>query len=156
MSEALQLAAIGRLGAMFEREGIDYWIFGGWAVDFHAGRVTRDHADIDVAISHADLDAVHRLLVADGWAHTPAPEQDGYTSYTRDGVHIDLAFLGNNDQEAGDWPPGSFGSDIRELAGTRAHLVSLSSLIVDKSQARDDAMTQTKDAADIAALRSVH
>jgi hypothetical protein len=27
-----------------------YWLFGGWAVDFHAGRVTRDHADIDLAV----------------------------------------------------------------------------------------------------------
>jgi hypothetical protein len=164
MSGELHLAAIRRLNATFERDGIDYWIFGGWAVDFQAGRVTREHADIDVAIWHSDFDVVHGLLVADGWAHTPAPEHDGYTAYARDGLHIDLAFLARDGRDTvytpltsgrGDWPPDSFGSDIRELAGTRAHVVSISSLVVDKSQRRNDLVTQTKDALDIAVLRSV-
>jgi hypothetical protein len=164
MSGERDLAAIRRLDGMFERDGIDYWIFGGWAVDFHAGRVTRDHADIDIAIWQTDLDVVDALLVADGWAHTPAPEHDGYTTYTRDGLHVDLAFLAPGEHDTaytplesgrGDWPPDSFGSDIRELAGTRAHVVSLSSLVVDKSQPRDDPVTRTKDASDVAVLRSV-
>jgi hypothetical protein len=164
MSGELHLAAISRLDAMFERGGIDYWIFGGWAVDFHAGRVTRDHADIDIAIWHADLDVVHGLLVADGWAHTPAPGHEGYTTYTRDSTQVDLAFLAADDGATpytplasgrGDWPPDSFGSDIRELAGTRARVVSLSSLVVDKSEPRDDPETRGKDASDVAVLRSV-
>jgi hypothetical protein len=93
MSVGPHLAAISRLDAMFERSSIEYWIFGGWAVDFHAGRLTRDHADIDVAIWQTDLDLVHGLLVADGWAHLPVPEHDGFTSYTGDGLDLDLAFL---------------------------------------------------------------
>jgi hypothetical protein len=163
MSGELQLAAIRRLDAMFERDGIDYWIFGGWAVDFHAGRVTREHADIDVAIWLADLDAVQALLISDGWVHTPAPEHDGYTTYARDGLHVDLAFLARDRHDTvytplrsgrGDWPPDCFGPDVRELAGTRAHVVSLSSLIADKTQRREDLVTQTKDALDVAVLRS--
>jgi hypothetical protein len=165
MSGELHLAAIRRLNATFERDGIDYWVFGGWAVDFHAGRVTREHADIDIAIWDTDLDRVHGLLVADGWAHAPATEHDGYTAYTRDGLRLDLAFLARDEHDTvytpaksgrGEWPPDSFGSDIRELAGTRAHVVSISSLVADKSQRRDDLVTQTKDALDIAVLRSVN
>jgi hypothetical protein len=71
-----QLAAIRRLDAMLEGERIDYWIFGGWAVDFHAGRVTREHSDIDIAVWIADLAAVHTLLIADGWTHSPVAEDD--------------------------------------------------------------------------------
>ena len=149
---------------MFERSRIEYWIFGGWAVDFHAGRLTRDHADIDIAIWQTDVGLVHSLLVADGWAHLPDPEHDGFTTYRRDGLDLDLAFLAHGEHDTaytplesgrGDWPPDSFGSDIRELAGTRAHVVSLSSLVADKSQLRDDPVTREKDASDVAVLRSV-
>ena len=162
MSQGLQIAAIGRLNAILERAEIDYWMFGGWAVDFHVGRVTRAHADIDIAIRQTDREVVHRLLVADGWAHTPAPEQDGYTTYTRDRIYVDLAFVATDEQWTadmssgrGDWPPDSFGSDIRELEGVRARVVGVSSLVADKSQPRDDVVTRTKDAADVEALRSI-
>jgi Aminoglycoside-2''-adenylyltransferase len=158
------LTAIRHLDEMFARAEIEYWVFGGWAVDFHAGRVTRDHADIDIAIWQADAEAVARLLVDRGWTPTPAPEHDGYTSYTRDGVDLDLAFLARDGQGTvytplrsgrGEWPADSFGSDVGDLSGSSAHLVSAISLVEDKSQARDDVATARKDAADLAVLRSV-
>jgi hypothetical protein len=40
-SAAVQLETIGWLHALFTEHGVDYWLFGGWAVDFHVGRVTR-------------------------------------------------------------------------------------------------------------------
>lgn len=36
-----QLLAIGELHESLEQEGLEHWLFGGWAVDFHAGRVIR-------------------------------------------------------------------------------------------------------------------
>jgi hypothetical protein len=164
MNGTLQLEAIASLDAIFEQNGIEYWLFGGWAVDFHAGRVTRDHADIDIAIWRTDADTVARRLVRHGWAHAPGAEQDGYTSYTRDGVHVDLAFLAQDEDGTvytplnsgrGDWPPGSFGSDVRRLAGTRARVVTVDSLVADKSQIHDDPISAAKDAADVAVLHSV-
>jgi hypothetical protein len=41
---------------------LDYWVFGGWAVDLYAGRVTRPHSDIDVAIWYEDLEQINTLL----------------------------------------------------------------------------------------------
>jgi hypothetical protein len=164
MNGTLQLEAIESIDATFEQNGMDYWLFGGWAVDFHAGRMTRDHADIDIAIWRTDADTVAQSLVRDGWTHAPGAEQDGYTTYTRDGVHVDLAFLARDEDGAvytplksgrGDWPPDSFGSDVRRLAGTRARVVTVASLIADKSQLRDDPITANKDAADLAVLHSV-
>jgi hypothetical protein len=157
-----QLAAIGRLDELFGRVRVDYWLFGGWAVDFHAGVVTRDHADIDIAVWHADAAAVDALLTADGWANKPAPEQDGYTTYTRHGLHLDLAFLARDGETVytpleagrGEWPAGSFGEYVGEVRGAHARVVSASSLLVDKSQHRDDLATAMKDAADVAVLRS--
>jgi hypothetical protein len=158
------LEAIASIVAILEGETIDYWLFGGWAVDFHAGHPTRDHADIDIAIWHMDAPTVAGLLVRDGWEHVRDAEQDGYTTYTRDGVHVDLAFLARDEDGIvytplrsgrGDWPPGSFGSDVRRLSRTRARVVTVASLMADKSQPRDDPITAVKDAADVAVLHSL-
>jgi hypothetical protein len=35
-----QLSALARVSDLLETAGIDYWLFGGWAVDFYAGSVT--------------------------------------------------------------------------------------------------------------------
>jgi hypothetical protein len=51
-----QLAALGSICDLFDREGIEYWLFGGWAVDFHAGRSSRAHDDLDLAVWARDHD----------------------------------------------------------------------------------------------------
>lgn len=164
MDGTLGLEVIESIGAILEQKAIDYWLFGGWAVDFHAGHMTRDHADIDIAIWREDLHTVARLLVRDGWIHARDAEQDGYTTYTRDGVHVDLAFLARDEDGTiytplgsgrGDWPAGSFGSDVRRLSRTQARVVTVASLMADKSQLRDDPITAAKDAADVAVLQSL-
>ena len=88
----VQLRAIGWLHEVFAEQGIDYWLFGGWAVDFHAGRVTRDHADVDVAVWTADLDRISALLQAQGWTHAPEPGEDGYTGFEREAPGLSSPF----------------------------------------------------------------
>jgi hypothetical protein len=158
------LAAIRRLAATFEACGIEYWLFGGWAVDLHAGRVTREHADIDIAIWKSDLKAVGEILETDGWIATASSADDGYATFTRGSVDLDLALLALDADGTvytpsavgrGEWPPACFGDDVRELGGIRAHVVSLRCLISDKGEIREDVVTATKDAADLDVLRSV-
>jgi len=45
--------------------GAAWWIAGGWAIDLFLGRVTREHADMDVAILRRDQPALAELLK--GW-----------------------------------------------------------------------------------------
>jgi len=42
-----------------------WWIGGGWALDLHIGRQTREHADVDVVIRRADQGLLRALLP--GW-----------------------------------------------------------------------------------------
>ena len=72
-----QLDALARLSALFDREGLDYWLFGGWAVDFHAGSVTREHDDLDLAAWEKDHERIAALLLAEGWSHEPEKGEDG-------------------------------------------------------------------------------
>jgi hypothetical protein len=91
------------------RSGIDYWLFGGWAVEFHAGSITRPHDDIDFAIWLDDRDRIVRLLEAEGWKHAPYVDDDGGTGYERAGVRLELTFLVPG-EGGGGLHPVAFGS----------------------------------------------
>jgi hypothetical protein len=164
VSEAEQLDAIARIHELLERHAIEYWLFGGWAVDFHARTVTREHADIDLAVWVDDHERIADLLVADGWTHAPEDGEDGYTGYARGTVRLELAFLARDEdgqvhtplrEGRGAWPAHAFENDLAELQGVRARVISLSALRADKSEMRGDAGVAVKDRADVATLSRV-
>jgi hypothetical protein len=136
-------------------------VFGGWAVDLYAGRVTRPHADIDIAVWIDNLDRIDELLAQAGWHHAPQANEDGYTQYVLGAARLDLAFLARDVDGVvytpirngrGDWPLGAFGDDVAVLLGVRAHVVSLPSLLSDKLEVRSDPSTRAKDRADVEVL----
>jgi mannose-6-phosphate isomerase-like protein (cupin superfamily) len=156
-----QLAAIARVDELFRSNGIEYRLFGGWAVDFHAGRVTRDHEDVDIAIWSADRARIAALLEADGWIHAPEPDEDGGTGYERDATRLELTYL----EAAADgsveiplrggsarWPTAAHAPVTVELHGVSAQAVPLEALADDKSRGRDDPDDAAKDRADAAVL----
>jgi hypothetical protein len=95
VSEEEQLAALARVHEGLIRRRIAYWLFGGWAVDFHAGSVTRPHEDLDLAVRSKDHDLIRALLVERGWKHAPEEGEDGYTVYERGPVRLELAISGS-------------------------------------------------------------
>jgi hypothetical protein len=160
-SAAAQLETIRWLHTVFTEHHVDYWLFGGWAVDFHVGRVTRHHEDVDVAAWRADFDRIQILLEVQGWFQVADSEEEGYTAYERRGVRLELALLARDEagtpytplaEGRGDWPAGSFGDGQAQLDGVWARVVGLASLIADKSGARDDGIAAAKDRADVAVL----
>ena len=161
VSETEQLAALARVHELLEGQGIEYWLFGGWAVDFHARSVTRPHADLDIAVWLKDLDRIGALLTADGWKHAPEKDEDGYTGYERGPVRLELAFLARSEdgqvytplrEGRGAWPDEAFENDVAELGDVRARVISLPALKADKSETRDDSIVAAKDRADSTTL----
>jgi hypothetical protein len=157
MREGDQIAALARIHQLFERHGIEYWLFGGWAVDFHAGSVTRSHDDLDLGVWLADYTRIAALLAADGWKHAPEEQDDGYTGYERDGVRLELAFLARAEdgqvytplkEGRSAWPDEAFADDVAELKGVRARVITLHALRADKSETRDDPVVAAKGRAD--------
>jgi len=47
------------------RAGVPWWIAGGWAIDLHLGRQTRQHKDIDVLVLRPHLPRLREQLA--GW-----------------------------------------------------------------------------------------
>ena len=161
LSPRLQLSALAETNELLTRSGIDYWLFGGWAVDFHAGSITRSHDDIDIAVWLDDHDRIARLLEAKGWKHAPEAAEDGGTGYERDAVRLELTFLVPGD--GGEvyiplrtgralWSDEPMSNDLAELSGVRARVLGLAALKRGKSCSRDDPAEAAKDRADFATL----
>ncbi len=156
-----QLSAIALTHELFTRSGIDYWLFGGWAVDFHAGSITRSHDDIDIAVWLDDHDRIARLLVSEGWKHAPEADEDGGTGYERDAVRLELTLLVPGDGgevsiplRAGRvlWSDEPMSAELAELSGVRARVLGLAALKRGKAQFRDDPVEAAKDRTDFATL----
>jgi len=154
-----QLDALGEVHAELERAGVDYVLFGGWAVDFHAGKVTRAHDDVDIAVWLTDRERITSLLERHGWRHAPEPDEDGGTGYERHGVRLELTFLLLVDgvvsiplrDGAVAWPD-ALRAEVLELDGVTPRVQALDVLRRTKSRAREDEADATKDRADYAAL----
>jgi dihydrofolate reductase len=156
-----QLAALAAVDALFERAGLAYWLFGGWAVDFYAGSITRPHSDVDIAVWLDDRSRIAALLDEDAWRHAPEPDQDGGTGYERAGVRLELTFLVRRDGGLvvtplrtldAVWPEGGFGDEVGELEGVRARLIGLEALTRGKSTPREDPIEAARDRADFDVL----
>jgi hypothetical protein len=158
-----QLAAIANVEALLDAAGIDHWLFGGWAVDFWVGRITRPHHDVDLAVLLVDRPAIHEALLAGGWIHTPFDDEVVGTRYRRDGVLLELTFvvIDNGhvllpfEPEAWEWSEGPFGDTRRTLHGVTARAVGLDVMLSDKSRPREGPEDAEKDRADHEALSQV-
>jgi Aminoglycoside-2''-adenylyltransferase len=156
-----QLVALASVHELLDLHGIDYWLFGGWAVDFYVGSVTRLHDDVDIAVWLVDHERIAALLVADGWMHAPEPDEDGGTGYERNGVRLELTFLVRDPDGTvfiplrsgrAVWSPEAFGQDVLTLNGVRARVIDRDVLARGKARTRDDSADAAKDVADFAAL----
>ena len=114
---AVQLAPLREIDGAFAAAGIDWWLFGGWAMDAHAGRVTRDHSDIELFVRLEHGDAARTALTRRGFVAPPPVHPDEGQPFLRDGHEVGVWFV---TEDAGrsfvtpgrwadwPWPAGSF------------------------------------------------
>jgi hypothetical protein len=159
-----QLAAIGSLSAALDDAGIEYWLFGGWAVDFWVGEVTRPHDDIDVVAWRHDFDAIRTSLVAAQWEHTPTVDDVVGTRYRRGAAEVEFTFVepGAEGQVVVPLPTGPvtwsskpFGDDRAYLRDVGSRVIPLDVLAAGKSVPREGVAEAAKDRADFEALSRV-
>jgi len=159
-----QLAAIASLSRALDHEAIDYWLFGGWAVDFWVGRVTREHDDIDVAAWRRDYAAIGTALQTVGWRHTPVPDEVVGTRYQWGKAQVEFTFMTtDNDGRAVIplpdhpivWSAEPLGQERRELGCINSRVIPLALLRAGKSMAREGSAEAAKDRADSHALSSL-
>jgi hypothetical protein len=156
-----QIAALAEVASLLDSAGFDHWLFGGWAVDFHVGAVTRTHDDLDLAIWADDAEAIHSALLANAWEHRPAADEDGGTGYAKGDVRVELTYLAGSDSgqvfvALGDrnvlWTERPLGHRVLGLHGARIRVISLELLKDGKSRPRSEPAEAAVDRADFAAL----
>ena len=159
-----QLAAIKSLSRTLDDEAIDYWLFGGWAVDFWVGRVTRVHDDIDVAAWRDDYEAIGTVLQAVGWRHTPVPDEVVGTRYQWGTAQVEFTFM-TTDTDGRVviplpdhpivWSAEPLGHQRRELRDVNSRTIPLALLRAGKASAREGSAETAKDRSDAQALSAL-
>jgi hypothetical protein len=159
-----QLDAIAILDSALTPRGLDYWLFGGWAVDFWVGRITREHDDIDVAAWRRDYEAIKSALLHAGWRHTPVADEVVGTRYTWGSVEVEFTFL----ELLGDgaivipipgneivWTTTPFGAERPALGDISARTIPLELLRAGKQMPREAPEQALKDRTDLEALAAI-
>lgn len=158
---AEQLAALTALDELLEHHGLDFWLFGGWAVDFWVGTVTRAHDDVDLAVWRDDYREIRRLLELEGWRYEPVDDEAIGAGFRLGTVLLELTFVVSDADgqifipfadEPGLWSTESFGAQRRELDGVTCRIVPRAFLLAGKTVPREDEPDAAKDRADFAVL----
>jgi hypothetical protein len=162
-----QFDLIREIAAALDGAGIAWWLFGGWGMDFHAGRITRDHDDIEIFSWKHDASAVRLALTAAEFTHVPGLYPDECQTFLKCGQEIGFWFLVRNEGGAihtpgrwADWPwaAGAFDSDPLTLAGVTARAMSIEGLLDIKTRFASHphgGPLREKDVADIELLRAL-
>ena len=160
-----QLDVIATTTTDFVRAGIVHWLIGGWAVDFHLGRVSRNHSDVDVALWVTDRELAARVLTRRGFRLDHSRSSEGVELFVGPIEHVEVTYIGL----AADgsvvtpgfehWPyqPRSFGDEQRSLRGVRAPVTSVAALLDTKCSWEREVgdPPRSHDLADIEALRAI-
>src|SRR5215212_7783878 len=74
---------------------IDHWLFGGWAIDFHLGRITRLHADIDLIIWSHERAGLSAVLQMHAFQSMASPTRE-HLYFEKAGQRIEVSFIEYN------------------------------------------------------------
>ncbi len=134
----VQLELIDEMARLFDRAAIRFWLRGGWAIDFHLGRTTREHADIDLVTWLRHRERIRSMLTAQGFsvvAGYPEPQ----LVLEKRGQEASFLFIAHHEGRVvvpgyERWPfrPGGFPEARKTLRGVRARVVSLDQFLYEK------------------------
>ncbi len=167
---ARQLRLIEDIAALAEQAGVEVWLRGGWAVDFHVGEVTRDHRDIDWFTWAATLPTLRAALNAHDYQPTPVNDTRVQYDVAKDGEDIQFALLARDAESADSavvvaggpyagepWPAGMLDGQPGRIGALRCPIISADAQVEIKRMMPvwvPGMPRRAKDAEDIARIRS--
>jgi Aminoglycoside-2''-adenylyltransferase len=138
---AVQLRLIGELRAVLAEERVRFWLRGGWALDFHVGRVTRAHEDIDVVTWERHRSRLEAALERAGFVATPSPNPSTQLIFTKRDEELSVLLVRRRGRDvvvrgAERWPfpPGAFGGVERRLGDVTCRVFSAAALLDERER----------------------
>lgn len=133
----VQLELIREIVNACRRARIRVWLRGGWALDFHLGRLTRAHDDVDLVTWLRHRVRVRVLMLALGYAEIPTVAP--HLKFRKRGQEVGVVFV----QSAGKgrvrgvptdwgWIAGALLRTPRSLDGVACRVVSPRQLLAEK------------------------
>jgi hypothetical protein len=93
-TNAAQWQLITEVNHLFTQANIDFWLRGGWALDFLLGEVTREHSDIDFVTWKKHAATVKQLLSDNGY--TFQREIGAQMDFAKSDQDISVVYIGFN------------------------------------------------------------
>ncbi|SCG73423.1 nucleotidyltransferase domain-containing protein [Micromonospora humi] len=162
-----QLDAIREVVDLAGAAGIEVWLRGGWAMDFHLGAVSRPHVDVDWYCWRHDADGLATLLRGWGWRPDPRMPAAKQLDLIHDDVELSFAYLARDPAGrvvvgAGPWagtalPDGMLAAPPGRIGSLVAPVISVTAQIEFKEMFpvwMPERPRRAKDAADVARLRA--
>jgi lincosamide nucleotidyltransferase A/C/D/E len=75
---------------LFEGEGVEVWLDGGWAVDALLGAQTRAHKDVDIILRVGDLGKLRDILAGRGFEMRDGGTESNFVLADRSGLEVDV------------------------------------------------------------------
>jgi hypothetical protein len=162
--ERRQLELIHEFASLAGEAGVEWWLRGGWALDFLLGRVTRAHEDIDVFIWAADAPRLLPRLKDKGYEEIGGPPPEQQRNLVKDGEEFHVTLIEENELgvvTAGGrwanlpWTKGMLDGPIGQIGDIRCRVISPEAQLWAKEEAPHALAhaPRDRDHADIALLR---
>lgn len=90
-----QLKILNELSTIFKNENLDFWLRGGWTIDFILGKVTRIHSDIDLCTWITNREKIEHTLIHAGFKEDPVnePFRNRQSDFVKENVYISICYL---------------------------------------------------------------
>lgn len=162
----IQLSLVHEVNRLLRDAHVPHWLFGGWAVDFHTGSVTREHGDLEFFIWQRDGPRAGDLLDFAGYHRVDHAHPDEASIWRKRGQIVELYFRAVTVQGdvvgCGRWcnwphPANAMGSEIRMLEGVQCPVVSVECILSTKLEyeRQTGIPPRDKDQADVLMLAHV-
>jgi lincosamide nucleotidyltransferase A/C/D/E len=86
---------------LFEEEGIEVWLDGGWAVDALLGTQSRQHKDVDILVRTSDVPAIMNLLGNRDFRIQSRSTESNFVLADENGHEIDIHVIDFDDDGNG-------------------------------------------------------
>jgi Aminoglycoside-2''-adenylyltransferase len=135
----IQLTLLPELAVLLDRARVRFWLRGGWALDFHAGRITRDHGDIDLVVRFRQRSRLRKLLEENDYRVVRLSDLASI-HFSKGKQDIGLAFIWTDEmartvtpgREFWPWPDDAFCNRRHTLHGIACRAMSIESLLEEK------------------------
>jgi hypothetical protein len=162
-TNAIQWQLLLDIHRLFTRSNIDFWLRGGWALDFLLGDMTRTHSDIDFVTWKKHATTVKQLLSGNGY--TFQRDIGAQMDFTKSNQDISVVYIGINpagqvympDIPEWIWLEGVLDYPPQRLNGVRCRVLSPQQLLDNKLgyEAAKGTPLRPKDKISIGKLRSL-